>query len=46
MHYLTVVFQGYHEGMFSELGYDVMAQRKDNMAVFREAVRLLSPDAK
>jgi len=45
MHYLTVAFQGYHEGMFSELDYGVMAQLKDN-TVFREAVRLLRPDAK
>jgi len=36
----------YHEGMFSGLGYGVMAQLKDNMAVFREAVQSLGPDAK
>jgi len=32
--------------MFSEMGYGVMAQLKDNMAVFREAVQNLGPDAK
>jgi hypothetical protein len=32
--------------MFSELGYGLMAQLKDNMAFFLEAVRPLRPDAK